>query len=143
MRNTSNTWKYIVGTAIAAIAEVSVTAVLVDKLGVLKLVGMYVVTTGMGGLVIWTYYSKQQLIMNKIKSMERDSFPDTVDEVQKNPEALYFGELGMAMGYFWIAVVLIVIPGIVTDILGLALLVKWIVSHTVRSFDPSYVPKKL
>jgi UPF0716 family protein affecting phage T7 exclusion len=140
MNNKRNTWIYIAAMIAAAVAEVSVTAVLVEKLGVTNLIGLYVITTGIGGFVIWFYYSKQKLIINKMQSMDLDTLPSTEKEGPYTPEGNYSLKLGMAIFTFWLAVTLIVIPGIVTDFLGLALLARWVANRTVREFDPSYVP---
>ena len=53
----------------------------------------------------------------------------------------YFGKRGISIGFFIWAALLIVIPGVVTDVPGLLVLFLWSTSPAVRKPDPDYEPK--
>jgi len=134
-------WIIAAGMLIAAIAEVSVTAFLVERLGVMKLVGVYIVTTAIGFLFVWINRLKQKSMSETMKNTDMSSFPENREEMLTDPRVQYFGKVGMSMGFFLWAVILIIIPGVVTDAIGLVMLFSWAASSTVRNFDPTYEPK--
>ena len=76
-----------------------------------------------------------------MKNTKWDSFPKNIKKYKNNPRAQYFSMIGLLVGIFFWAVILIVIPGIVTDALGLFILFVWVSNSTVRNFDPNYEPK--
>ncbi len=134
-------WMIVGGMLIAAVAEVSVTAFLVERLGVMNLIGAYIVTTAIGFLFVWMYRLKQKKISEKLINTDMSSFSEDREEMMNDPRAQYFAEIGMSFGFFLWAVILIVIPGVVTDAIGLVMLICWAASSTVRNFDPAYEPK--
>jgi len=126
---------------LAAIAEVSVTAYLVEKLGVFNLIAVYIATTAIGLLFVWVNRARKKEMLEVMKNTNWDSFPKNIEEHKIDPRAQYFGTVGLLVGIFFWAVILIVIPGVVTDALGLFILFVWISNSTVRNFDPNYEPK--
>ncbi len=126
---------------IAAIAEVSVTAYLVEKLGILNLIFVYIVTTAVGLLFIWINRSRKKEMLGAMKNVDWESISDKSKKDPNAPCVQYFGKVGILVGLFFWAVILIVIPGVVTDALGLIILFVWVTSPIVRNFDPNYKPK--
>ncbi len=126
---------------IAAIAEVTVTAYLVDKLGILNLVSVYIVTTAAGLLFVWINRSRKKEMLGVIKNADWESMSDKSKKDPNDPYVQYFGKVGILVGLFIWAVILIIIPGVVTDALGLVILFAWITSPIVRNFDSNYEPK--
>ncbi len=134
-------WKIIVALLVVAIAEVSVTAFLVEKLGVALLIVVYVITTVVGCILVWMNSSRQKELFVKIRSMDMDTLPTNPDERKNDPRVLYFGEIVMAFASYWLAVFLIIIPGVVTDFLGLVILILWSGISAVKSHNQDYEPK--
>jgi UPF0716 family protein affecting phage T7 exclusion len=126
---------------IAAIAEVSVTAYLVEKLGIFNLIIVYTITTAVGLLFVWGNRSRKSEMLEVIKNTDMESFPEGADEKENDPRVQYFAKVGISIGVFFWAAILIVIPGVVTDALGLIVIFFWATSPTVRKFDSSYEPK--
>jgi len=126
---------------LSAIAEVSVTAYLVEILGVVNLIAVYIVTTAIGLFFVWTKHSRKKEMLGVIKKVDWESISDIGKKSPDDPRVQYFGKVGMLVGLFLWAVILIVIPGVVTDAIGLILLLVWATSSTVRNFDPKYEPK--
>jgi UPF0716 family protein affecting phage T7 exclusion len=126
---------------IAAISEVSVTAYLVEKLGVINLVTVYIVTTAIGLLFVWINRSRKKEMLGTMKNTDWDSISNRMEKDPEDPRGVYYAKVGMLVGLFFWAIILIIIPGLVTDALGLVILFVWATSPTVRNFDPKYEPE--
>ena len=70
---------------IAAIAEVSVTAYLVEKLGIFNLIIVYTITTAVGLLFVWGNRSRKSEMLEVIKNTDMESFPEGADEKENDP----------------------------------------------------------
>ena len=126
---------------VVAIAEVSVTAFLVERLGVTHLILFYIITTAVGCILVWVNRNRQKELLEIIKSMDMDSLPTNPDDRENDPKGLYYGRIVMAFSLFWSAVFLILIPGVVTDFLGLVILIFWSGISAVKNLDKGHEPK--
>jgi hypothetical protein len=70
-----------------------------------------------------------------------ESFPQGAEEKANDSRVPYFGKSGKSIGFFIWAALLIVIPGVVTDLPGLTVLFLCSTSPAGREFDPGYEPK--
>ncbi|HEB28352.1 hypothetical protein LCGC14_1810060 [marine sediment metagenome] len=137
-----NPWIAAALLIMAAVGEVASTGYLVDLLGIAKLVGLYVITTSFGLCIVWLGRNKQRLIALRLKQLHAEMGEDGLSSFSEDhPLVLYFAQIGMALGFFWIAAFLILIPGVVTDFIGLILLIIVYGSSPHRNFDPNYEPK--
>jgi UPF0716 family protein affecting phage T7 exclusion len=125
---------------IAAIAEVSVTAYLVEKLGIVNLVTVYIVTTVIGLFFIWISRFRKREMLTAMKKADWEAMSDKIKSAPEDPQVQYYGKVGILIGLFFWALILIIIPGLVTDGLGLMMLIFWSTSPIVRNFDPGYEP---
>lgn len=110
-----------------AVAEISLTAFLVERFGIWKLVIIYAVTTTVGFTCLWLHRDSVKSAFNeKLTRKERQVRKRRwkTGEFSSSDKSLMANRL---IGLFYVlALVLFVIPGLVTDIAGFVMLIPWL-----------------
>jgi UPF0716 family protein affecting phage T7 exclusion len=111
--------KWIIFTVILGVVEVWSIGQLHGVLGTSKLVGLYIATTALGAVFLYIQYPAFCAAMNAMKKIEKKwtkkannpNFKPTAEDIQKLKPMAF-------VGIYFPAVVLIAIPGIVSDVIG-------------------------
>ena len=135
--------KWLIYLALIGVIEVSVIGKLHGILGFYKLIGVYITTTLIGAIFLvlqlqefrksWKYMKK--LEKKSLKKFKDKNYKLTVEELEKAQPMLFF----MIYSY---AVVLIAIPGIVSDIIGIIIVIPFI-SNYYLEFKMNKAKQKL
>jgi UPF0716 family protein affecting phage T7 exclusion len=127
--------KWIIYSIILGIAEVWSIGELHGVLGTSKLVGLYVATTALGAVFLYIQLPVFRDAMRAMKNIENTwkkkakdpDYKPTAEEIQKLKPMVY-------VGIYFPALVLIAIPGIVSDIIG-TLLVFPVLSNRLLEYN--------
>ena len=131
--------KYIILILIIGISEITLTGELHDLIGLKNLFIAYVSTTliGLSILYIYSPKAKKALKASKksakkiIKKTKKSGYIPTHEELKKLQPAIYIGT-------YIAAVILVIIPGILTDILGIVIVVpfisKWYINRELNKY---------
>ena len=79
-------------------------------------------------------------MLSAMKKADWEAMSNKIKSAPEDPQVQYYGKVGILIGLFFWALILIIIPGLVTDGLGLMMLIFWATSPIVRNFDPGYEP---
>lgn len=129
--------KWLVFLIILGVSEVAVIGQLHSLLGLSTLIALYIVTTAIGAVFLYMQYPEFKRSMRASKSLGK-KFRKQFDGEKHNlsPEQLEKLRPVFFMARYGIAFVLIVIPGIVSDIVGIIMVVPVVISYFInRSID--------
>ena len=99
-------------------AEVAVTGSLVSKLGITNLVVLYVITTILGGTLLLLQHSRMTKLYKLLGDSASENMSEELKAENKSPEVIKFQSyifIGILYSFAW---VLILVPGLVTDLAG-------------------------
>ena len=131
--------KYIIIIIIIGISEIALIGELYDLLGLKVMFLTYVSTTIIGAFVLYLYSSKAKYALKASKKLGRNfkkrimkhGHRLTQKEIEKLKPSIYINA-------YIAAVVLIVLPGILTDILGLVIVLphisKWYINREINKY---------
>ena len=115
---------------IVAVAEVATTGVVYEYLGVWKLIGVYAITTTLGAILLLSKMSWIIRLKSKIKTCSDDAqLKNDIEIARKgkvnevSPKYKEFITLFIHFGLWVFAWIAIIIPGIVTDLVGYVLII--------------------
>ena len=119
--------KWLIYLAILGVVEVAVIGKLHEVLGFYKLIGLYLVTTIIGAVFLLVQLPAfrqalkfmRKLEKGSIKKFKRPDYQPTADDIEEMRPLLFFT-------LYAFAAVHIIIPGIVTDFIGMLLIVPFI-----------------
>ena len=129
--------KYFISIIILGIIEITTTGYLHDLIGAAKLVGLYIITTIIGAFFLYIKLpeAKKALIsVKKIKkklkkSMKKTGYKPTHVDLLKLKPSYY-------LSIYIPAVILIAIPGVITDILGIIMafpfVSNWLIERSMN-----------
>ena len=131
--------KYIIIILIIGISEITLTGKLHDLLGLKNVLLIYLFTTIIGAFILYLYSTKAKTALKATKKLgkklkkktKRSSYIPTQEELKKLQPSIYIGT-------YIVAVILVVIPGILTDILGIIIVLpfisKWYINREINKY---------
>ena len=131
--------KYIIIILIIGISEITLTGKLYDLLGLKNVLLIYLFTTIIGAFILYLYSTKAKTALKETKNLDkklkkktkRSSYIPTQEELKKLQPSIYIGT-------YIVAVILVVIPGILTDILGIIIVLpfisKWYINREINKY---------
>jgi UPF0716 family protein affecting phage T7 exclusion len=131
--------KYIIIIILVGISEITLIGELHDLIGLKEMLLVYTSTTIIGAYILYLYSSKAKRAMKASKKIgkklqkktKKSSYIPTHDELEKIRPSIY-------IGIYIIAVALVVIPGILTDIIGMTIVIpfinKWLINREINKY---------
>ncbi|MBU2885500.1 FxsA family protein [Gilvimarinus agarilyticus] len=126
---------------ILGVSEVVVIGQLHSIFGLYTLIGLYVISTAIGGILLYVRYPEFKRSMKASKNLgkkfknkisEKEHALST-DQLKKFPPLLFIARYGIAVG-------LIIAPGIVSDLVGIAIILPVVTSFFInRKIDKEIV----
>ncbi|MCA0894908.1 FxsA family protein [Microbulbifer agarilyticus] len=117
---------------ILGISEVAVTGQLHSMLGLSSLIGLYVITTAIGGILLFLRYPEFKRSMKASKNLGK-KFKNKIsgkdhslssDQLKKLPPLFFVARYAIALG-------LVIAPGIVSDLVGVVMILPFITSYFI------------
>ncbi len=131
--------KYIIIIILVGVSEIILTGELRDLIGLKEMLLVYISTTIVGACILYLYSSKAKRAKKLSKKRGRklqkktkkSSYIPTHDELEKLRPSIY-------IGIYIIAVVLVTIPGILTDLIGIIIVIpfinKWLINREINKY---------
>lgn len=131
--------KYIIIIILVGISEITLIGELHDLIGLKEMLLVYTSTTIIGAYILYLYSSKAKRAMKASKKIgkrlqkktKKSGYIPTHDELEKIRPSIY-------IGIYIIAVALVVIPGILTDIIGMTIVIpfinKWLINREINKY---------
>jgi UPF0716 family protein affecting phage T7 exclusion len=129
--------KWLIISVILGVVEVWTLGQLHPVLGTAKLVGLYLATTALGAVFLYLQLPALRAALDVMKKLDKQwkkklnnpEFKPTAEDIQKLKPMVF-------VGVYFPALVLIAIPGIVSDVIGILLVLpvisNWYVSHKMN-----------
>lgn len=129
--------KWLVFLIILGVSEVAVIGQLHAILELYTLIVLYVITTALGAIFLGLQYPEFKRSMKASKSLGKKFKKQyTGPECSLSPEQIEKMRPFLFVGCYGIAFTLIVIPGIISDILGIIMVIPIVISFFInRSID--------
>ncbi len=106
-------------------AEVAATGSLVNKLGLTNLIILYVVTTVLGGTILFLQYGLMKQFFKIMGESSSNEMSEKLKENIMSPEVKKFRSYVSVSILYSFAWALILVPGLVTDLVGFICLGLW------------------
>jgi len=129
--------KWLIFLIILGVSEVAVIGQLHSMLGLYALIGLYIVTTAIGGVFLYMQYPEFKRSMKASKKIGKKFKKQFVgEECSLSAEQLEKLRPFFFVVRYGIAFALIVIPGVVSDIVGVVMVLPVVISYFInRSLD--------
>jgi UPF0716 family protein affecting phage T7 exclusion len=126
--------KWLIFLAVLGVIEIAVIGRLHAALGLYKLVGLYILTTLFGAVLLLMQLKKFRAAMKTINKLEK-GFMKNFNDPEFRPSPQQVEKLGplLFVTLYVSAAILIAIPGIVSDIVGMILALPMVNDYYVRS----------
>ena len=131
--------KYIIIIILVGISEIILIGELHDLIGLKEMLLVYISTTIVGACILYLYSSKAKRAMKLSKKIgkklqkktKKSSYIPTHDELEKLQPSVY-------VGIYIIAIALVAIPGILTDLIGMIIVIpfinKWLINREINKY---------